>query len=47
MAGMLCDAHLTCIDIYLSRSYLFDIFLGPSYNQTAPSVKYMTVSHDG
>jgi hypothetical protein len=26
------------------RSYLFDIFLGGSYNQTPPSVKYMTVS---
>lgn len=25
-------------------SYLFDIFLGPSYNQSPPSVKYMTVS---
>lgn len=25
-------------------SYLFDIFLGPSYNQLPPSVKYMTVS---
>ena len=24
-------------------SYLFDIFLGPSYNQAPPSVKYMTV----
>ena len=24
-------------------SYLFDIFLGPSYNQSPPSVKYMTV----
>lgn len=24
-------------------SYLFDIFLGPSYNQLPPSVKYMTV----
>jgi len=26
------------------NSYLFDIFLGPSYNQSPPSVKYMTVS---
>ena len=26
-------------------SFLFDIFLGPSYNQSPPSVKYMTVSH--
>lgn len=26
-----------------ASSYLFDIFLGPSYNQTPPSVKYMTV----
>lgn len=26
------------------RSFLFDIFLGPSYNQSPPSVKYMTVS---
>lgn len=25
-------------------SYLFDVFLGPSYNQSPPSVKYMTVS---
>lgn len=25
------------------ESYLFDIFLGPSYNQSPPSVKYMTV----
>lgn len=25
-------------------SYLFDIFLGPSYNHSPPSVKYMTVS---
>ena len=24
-------------------SYLFDIFLGASYNQSPPSVKYMTV----
>ncbi|KAI0787135.1 hypothetical protein BC629DRAFT_1582278 [Irpex lacteus] len=24
--------------------YLFDIFLGPSYNQTPPSVKYMTTN---
>ena len=28
----------------ISASYLFDIFLGPSYNQSPPSVKYMTVS---
>ena len=26
-------------------SFLFDIFLGPSYNQSPPNVKYMTVSH--
>lgn len=32
------------IFIYVSCSYLFDIFLGPSYNQLPPSVKYMTVS---
>jgi hypothetical protein len=25
-------------------SYLFDIFLGPSYNQSPPNVKYTTVS---
>lgn len=25
-------------------SFLFDIFLGPNYNQAPPSVKYMTVS---
>lgn len=25
-------------------SYLFDIFLGASYNQVPPSVKYMTVN---
>ncbi|KAJ7781258.1 hypothetical protein B0H16DRAFT_1497657 [Mycena metata] len=25
------------------NSYLFDIFLGPAYNQSPPSVKYMTV----
>src|SRR5436190_3611482 len=25
------------------KSYLFDIFLGASYNQSPPSVKYMTV----
>lgn len=25
------------------RSFLFDIFLGSSYNQSPPSVKYMTV----
>ena len=25
-------------------SYLFDVFLGPNYNQSPPSVKYMTVS---
>ena len=24
-------------------SFLFDIFLGPSYNQSPPSVKFMTV----
>lgn len=32
-----------CILKY-GHSYLFDIFLGPSYNQSPPSVKYMTVS---
>ena len=26
-------------------SFLFDIFLGPSYNQSPPSVKYMTVRY--
>jgi hypothetical protein len=26
-------------------SFLFDIFLGPSYNQSPPSVKYMTVTY--
>ena len=41
---------MVCIDLVdfsLSRlklgSFLFDIFLGPSYNQSPPSVKYMTV----
>ncbi|KAI0092127.1 ubiquitin conjugating enzyme family protein [Irpex rosettiformis] len=29
---------------YSLASYLFDIFLGPSYNQTPPSVKYMTTN---
>ncbi|KAG6814198.1 hypothetical protein H0H92_000875 [Tricholoma furcatifolium] len=27
---------------YYNGCYLFDIFLGPSYNQSPPSVKYMT-----
>lgn len=27
---------------YYNGCYLFDIFLGPSYNQTPPNVKYMT-----
>lgn len=29
---------------WIFSSFLFDIFLGPSYNQSPPSVKYMTVS---
>ncbi|KAF8529120.1 ubiquitin conjugating enzyme family protein [Hysterangium stoloniferum] len=29
---------------YYNGCYLFDIFLGPSYNQTPPSVKYMTTA---
>ena len=31
--------------LFMSRDprYLFDIFLGPSYNHAAPQVKYMTV----
>jgi len=29
---------------YQNGCYLFDIFLGASYNQTAPSVKYMTTN---
>ncbi|KAF5321022.1 hypothetical protein D9619_001097 [Psilocybe cf. subviscida] len=29
---------------YHNGCYLFDIFLGPSYNQTPPSVKYMTTN---
>jgi len=29
---------------YQNGCYLFDIFLGPSYNQTPPSVKYMTTN---
>ncbi|KAI0340853.1 ubiquitin conjugating enzyme family protein [Trametopsis cervina] len=31
---------------YYNGCFLFDIFLGPSYNQTPPSVKYMT-THGG
>lgn len=31
-------------DSPLPFSFLFDIFLGPSYNQSPPNVKYMTVS---
>jgi len=31
--------------ININYSYLFDIFLGPSYNQLPPSVYYMTVRH--
>ncbi|KIP10382.1 hypothetical protein PHLGIDRAFT_85130 [Phlebiopsis gigantea 11061_1 CR5-6] len=31
---------------YYNGCYLFDIFLGPSYNQAPPSVKYMT-THGG
>jgi hypothetical protein len=27
----------------LTQSYVFDIFLGPNYNQGPPSVKYVTV----
>lgn len=30
-------------DRYENGTYCFDIFLGPSYNQLPPSVKYMTV----
>jgi ubiquitin-protein ligase len=29
---------------YDNGCYLFDIFLGPTYNQSAPSVKYMTTN---
>ena len=29
---------------YYNGCFCFDIFLGSSYNQTPPSVKYMTVS---
>ncbi|KAF9462625.1 hypothetical protein BDZ94DRAFT_1298429 [Collybia nuda] len=29
---------------YYNGCYLFDIFLGPSYNQSPPSVKYMTTN---
>lgn len=29
---------------YYNGCYLFDIFLGPSYNQAPPSVKYMTTN---
>ncbi|KAF9481960.1 hypothetical protein BDN70DRAFT_875580 [Pholiota conissans] len=29
---------------YQNGCYLFDIFLGPSYNQSPPSVKYMTTN---
>ncbi|TDL29200.1 hypothetical protein BD410DRAFT_779533 [Rickenella mellea] len=29
---------------YYNGCYLFDIFLGPSYNSTPPSVKYMTTN---
>lgn len=31
-------------DFTIATSFLFDIFLGPSYNQMSPSVKYMTVN---
>lgn len=30
-------------DVLHLTSFCFDIFLGSSYNQTPPSVKYMTV----
>lgn len=30
--------------ISLFTSFLFDVFLGPSYNQSPPSVKYMTTN---
>ncbi|KAI0920787.1 hypothetical protein AcW2_005953 [Taiwanofungus camphoratus] len=29
---------------YYNGCYLFDVFLGPSYNQSPPSVKYMTTN---
>jgi len=29
---------------YYNGCFMFDVFLGPSYNQTAPSVKYMTTN---
>lgn len=32
---------------YRFDSYLFDVFLGPNYNQSPPSVKYMTVGQVG
>lgn len=38
------DRVLRVICLTSVQSYLFDIFLGPSYNQSPPSVKYMTVS---
>lgn len=39
-------AWIICNIVHFLYSYLFDVFLGPAYNQSPPNVKYMTVSNN-